>query len=220
MSRHAHHPNRRHTRAERKPGARAAQSVSGVPIDAGPASGREDGAIRLEPADPVDTRVVPAPKASGEPSAESGTSAAALVEATAEAVAPADDMPPGRRDVARRSNGDSSAERTGPWVQPPSQPLEAELRTCTAPQLRRFIKSRAYVPMHELRRRFGLSGEDDDVTGVEIDRGHRVFVGLPNREGNLLGELFRAGDVGYELSLDPISPIVVGVFPMRPIARG
>ena len=25
---------------------------------------------------------------------------------------------------------------------------------CTAPQLRRFIKSRPYVPMHELRRRF------------------------------------------------------------------
>ena len=91
---------------------------------------------------------------------------------------------------------------------------------CTAPQLRRFIKSRAYVPMHELRRRFGIEGGDDDVTGVAVDRDHRVFVGLPNREGHLLGELFRAGDVGYELSLDPISPIVIGVFPMRPIARG
>ncbi len=74
--------------------------------------------------------------------------------------------------------------------------------------------------MHELRRRFGLAGDDDDVTGVEVDRDHRVYVGLPTREGNLLGELFRAGDVGYELSYDPISPIVVGVFPMRPIARG
>lgn len=76
------------------------------------------------------------------------------------------------------------------------------------------------MPMHELRRRFGLAGDDDDVTGVDVDRDHRVFVGLPYREGHLLGELFRAGDVGYELSFDPISPIVVGVFPMRPIARG
>jgi hypothetical protein len=74
--------------------------------------------------------------------------------------------------------------------------------------------------MHELRRRFGIDGGDDDVTAVDVDRSTRVFVGLPNREGRLLGELFRAGDVGYELSLDPISPIVIGVFPMRPVPRG
>ena len=91
-------------------------------------------------------------------------------------------------------------------------------RTATAPQLRRFIKSRAYVPMHELRRRFGINGGDDEVTPVDMDH-HRVFVGLPEREGRLLGELLRAGDIGYELSLDPISPIVVGVYPMRPVTR-
>jgi hypothetical protein len=91
-------------------------------------------------------------------------------------------------------------------------------RVATAPQLRRFIKSRAYVPIHELRRRFGLNGEDDDVTPVEVDR-TLVFVGLPDREGRLLGELFRAGDIGYELSMDPITPIVVGVYPMRPVTR-
>ena len=91
-------------------------------------------------------------------------------------------------------------------------------RTATAPQLRRFIKSRAYVPMHELRRRFAINGGDDDVTPVDIER-KRIFVGLPEREGRLLGELLRAGDIGYELSLDPISPIVVGVYPMRPVTR-
>jgi hypothetical protein len=91
-------------------------------------------------------------------------------------------------------------------------------RGATAPQLRRFIKSRAYVPIHELRRRFGLNGDDDDVTPVDIDR-TRVFVGLPDREGRLLGELLRAGDIGYELSMDPVSPIVVGVYPMRPVTR-
>jgi len=91
-------------------------------------------------------------------------------------------------------------------------------RTATAPQLRRFIKSRAYVPMHELRRRFAINGADDEVTVVDIDR-QRVFVGLPEREGRLLGDLLRGGDIGYELSLDPISPIVVGVYPMRPVTR-
>jgi hypothetical protein len=92
-------------------------------------------------------------------------------------------------------------------------------RSATAPQLRRFIKSRAYVPMHELRRRFAINGGDDDVTPLDIDR-TRVYVGLPEREGRLLGELFRGGDIGYELSLDPVSPIVVGVYPMRPVSRG
>ena len=102
---------------------------------------------------------------------------------------------------------------------PPDQGDPAGLdRGATAPQLRRFIKSRAYVPIHELRRRFGLNGNDDDVTPVDIDR-TRVFVGLPDREGRLLGELLRAGDIGYELSMDPVSPIVVGVYPMRPVTR-
>jgi hypothetical protein len=89
---------------------------------------------------------------------------------------------------------------------------------CTAPQLRRFIKSRPYVPMHELRRRFGIDGGDDDVTPVRLDPGW-VYVGLPSREGSLLGDLLRAGEIGYELSLDPRTPIVIGVYPMRPIPR-
>ncbi|HYM84085.1 MAG TPA: hypothetical protein VEY67_08045 [Candidatus Dormibacteraeota bacterium] len=89
---------------------------------------------------------------------------------------------------------------------------------CTAPQLRRFIKSRAYVPLHELRRRFELDGDEDDVSPIVVD-GRSLFVGLPDREAALLGELLRAGDVGYELLLDPSSPLVVGVFPMRPVPR-
>ncbi len=89
---------------------------------------------------------------------------------------------------------------------------------CTAPQLRRFIKSRPYVPMHELRRRFAIDGGDDVVTQVRIDQGN-VYVGLPQREGSLLGELLRGGEIGYELSLDPRTPVVVGVYPMRPVPR-
>ncbi|MFL5680965.1 MAG: hypothetical protein ACJ77B_10235 [Chloroflexota bacterium] len=90
---------------------------------------------------------------------------------------------------------------------------------CTAPQLRRFIKSRTYVPMHELRRRFAINGGEDDVTLVEAD-GHRIFIGLPPREGRLVEELVRGGDIGVELSLDPMTPVVVGVYPMRPVPRG
>jgi hypothetical protein len=100
----------------------------------------------------------------------------------------------------------------------PAAPVAPVVAGCTAPQLRRFIKSRTYVPMHELRRRFGINGTEDDVTPVEAE-GRRIFVGLPAREGRLLGELLRAGDVGYELSMDPLTPVVVGVYPMRPVPR-
>jgi hypothetical protein len=88
----------------------------------------------------------------------------------------------------------------------------------TAAQLRRFIKSRPYVPLHELRRRFELIGELDDVTAVNVPEG-RVFVGLPAREAEFLASLVREGDIGLELSQDPQVAIVVGVFPMRPVTR-
>lgn len=72
--------------------------------------------------------------------------------------------------------------------------------------------------MHEIRRRFGINGGEDEVSAVDLAAG-RIFVGLPEREGLMLGDLFRSGDIGFELSLDPRSPIVVGVYPMRPIPR-
>jgi hypothetical protein len=90
--------------------------------------------------------------------------------------------------------------------------------TCTTPQLRRFIKSRPWVPMHELRRRFGIWGGDDDVTPMRVGD-QQLYVGLPPAESQMLAELLGGGDVGYELSLDPGAPIVVGVYPMRPVPR-
>ncbi len=72
--------------------------------------------------------------------------------------------------------------------------------------------------MHELRRRFAIDGDDDDVCPIDLAPG-RIYVGLPDREGQLLGELVRAGEIGYELSFDPRTPIVVGVYPMRPVPR-
>jgi hypothetical protein len=96
----------------------------------------------------------------------------------------------------------------------------ADLRvTCTVAQLRRFIKSRPWIPMHELRRRFGIYGGDDDVSPIRVGA-HTLFIGLPPAEARLMAELLGGGDVGFELSLDPITPVVVGVYPMRPVPRG
>jgi hypothetical protein len=102
---------------------------------------------------------------------------------------------------------------------PEAQEATEGQRGPTAAQLRRFIKSRPYVPLHELRRRFELNGDLDDVCGVSMGERGLVYVGLPQREAEFLATLVKDGDVGVELSQDPTAPIVVGVFPMRPVSR-
>ena len=82
--------------------------------------------------------------------------------------------------------------------------------------LRRFITSRPYVAIAELRRRFILD-EPDAVSRLERD-GVVVWVGLPDREAAKLQQLWLRDEIGLELSVEVRAPAVVGVFPMR-IAR-
>jgi hypothetical protein len=174
-----------------------------TPLDATPLDASAFDATPLD-TPPGSAKVEPGPEFGPAPVAAPTRVAPMRAPATATATSP-------RR--AERPRADSAQSH------PPADGEEASPdRGATAPQLRRFIKSRAYVPMHELRRRFAINGGDDEVTAVDVDR-QRVFVGLPEREGRLLGELLRGGDIGFELSLDPISPIVVGVYPMRPVTR-
>jgi hypothetical protein len=205
MSRRPHHGRNHHVSRGRRGDARPA--VERPPQAAPPASAdlqapaAERPAPPLErPPEPVDrpveaVEVVPTPAPVAHPEPVSHPEPAAVER-----------HPPAMPNPAQASGNGAS----------PDQP-DANAG-CTAPQLRRFIKSRAYVPMHELRRRFGINGGEDDVTGVQLE-GTWVYVGLPDREGRLLGELFRGGEVGYELSLDPRTPVVVGVYPMRPVPR-
>jgi hypothetical protein len=130
--------------------------------------------------------------------------------ATGDVFQPAVPAPSGHALNGHSANGQAPG--------PGSGDAHASAAGCTAPQLRRFIKSRSWVPMHELRRRFAINGNEDDVTPVSVE-GSTIFVGLPTREGRLLGELFQGGDIGFELSMDPCTPIVIGVYPMRPVPR-
>ena len=140
-------------------------------------------------------------------------------------------LPSATPAAPRRPSSDVRPPReTAPRWQPkplpqtaPEPPLEpvgtAEARSsCTLAQMRRFIKSRPYVPVHELRRRFLIEGIEDEVSPMPSGTG-TLFVGLPEREAGFLGELVKAGEVGCELLLDPTSPGVIGVYPMRPVAR-
>ena len=114
----------------------------------------------------------------------------------------------------------SAAEsaQSEPHAQPDGQEQQAPKSGATLAQMRRFIKSRPYVPVHELRRRFLIEGMEDEVNPLSTGK-ETLYVGLPAQEAGFLGDLVRNGEVGCELLLDPPSPGVIGVFPMRPVAR-
>jgi hypothetical protein len=93
--------------------------------------------------------------------------------------------------------------------------MSANKRPSTS-SLRRFITSRPYVAIAELRRRFGL---DDPDAMAHIERnGTSAWIGLPQREANKLQELWQRDELGVELSVEVRAPVVVGIYPMR-IAR-
>ena len=159
---------------------------------------------------------IPAMARSKEPLPVSPPRPVSTPEPAREPVRPAEPVPAGEparaAEPARAPDPDPARERRVDGVVEPSHSL------CTQAQLRRFIKSRPWVPMHELRRRFGIVGGDDDVSPVRVgDR--TLFIGLPPAEGWMVGELLHAGDVGCELSLDPVTPVIIGVYPMRPVPR-
>jgi hypothetical protein len=139
------------------------------------------------------------------------------------AATPPADTPPAATPLAatpppQRFAAASRGETVGAQAPRFADPVDLRV-TCTVAQLRRFIKSRPWIPMHELRRRFGIYGGDDDVSPIRVGD-HTLFIGLPPAEARLMAELLGGGDVGFELSLDPITPVVVGVYPMRPVPRG
>jgi hypothetical protein len=93
--------------------------------------------------------------------------------------------------------------------------VSANKRPSTS-SLRRFITSRPYVTIAELRRRFGL--DDPDAMAHVQRNGTSAWIGLPDREATKLEELWHRDELGMELSVEVRAPVVVGVYPMR-IAR-
>jgi hypothetical protein len=93
--------------------------------------------------------------------------------------------------------------------------MSATKRPSTS-SLRRFITSRPYVTVAELRRRFGL--DDPDGIGHLERNGTRAWIGLPEREAAKIQDLWQRDEVGVELSVEVRAPVVVGIYPMR-IAR-
>ena len=92
--------------------------------------------------------------------------------------------------------------------------MSASKRPSTS-SLRRYLTSRPYVAVGDIRRRFGL---DPEAMSPIARNGTSAFIGLPEREATKLQDLWERDEVGLELSVEVHAPVVVGVYPMR-IAR-
>jgi hypothetical protein len=92
--------------------------------------------------------------------------------------------------------------------------MSANKRPSTS-SLRRYLTSRPFIAVTDIRRRFGL---DPDAMSVVSRNGTTAYIGLPEREATKLQDLWQRDEVGVELSVEVRAPVVVGVYPMR-IAR-
>ena len=73
-----------------------------------------------------------------------------------------------------------------------------------------FIRSRSYVSIPDIRRRFNLE-EGDEVSVIAGGHG-RLFVGLPADAARVLGDLLREGRVGLETEPGLLARAVVGAY--------
>ena len=92
--------------------------------------------------------------------------------------------------------------------------MSANKRPSTS-SLRRYLTSRPYIAVADIRRRFGL---EPDAMSVVSRNGTTAYIGLPEREASKLQDLWQRDEVGVELSVEVRAPVVVGIYPMR-IAR-
>jgi len=89
--------------------------------------------------------------------------------------------------------------------------MSASKRPSTS-SLRRYLTSRPYVAVADIRRRFAL---EPDAMSLVSRNGTSAYIGLPDREAAKLEDLWRRDEVGVELSVEVNAPVVVGVYPMR-----
>ncbi len=89
--------------------------------------------------------------------------------------------------------------------------MSANKRPSTS-SLRRYLTSRPYIAIPEIRRRFGL---DSEAMSVISRNGTTAYVGLPEREATKLEDLWQRDELGVELSHEVRAPVIVGVYPMR-----
>lgn len=75
-----------------------------------------------------------------------------------------------------------------------------------------YIRSKSYVPIPELRRRFEIT---PDEMGTIQDNGHLIYIGLPQDVADVVANLRRQQKIGLECSADFTTSVVIGVYPLN-----
>lgn len=75
--------------------------------------------------------------------------------------------------------------------------------------LRWYIGTKSLMPIVEIRRRFGIDG--DEVTALRDEQG-KLYVGLPEQAAQALEDLHQNGKIGYELAVDFNARVLVGAY--------
>jgi hypothetical protein len=83
-------------------------------------------------------------------------------------------------------------------------------KQATAAQLRRMVKSRPYLPVHEIRRTYGLPGDEDLTVKISTPEGE-AWIGLPDREAKLIEGLVKQGEIGLVFHEMPRARVVLGI---------
>jgi hypothetical protein len=73
-----------------------------------------------------------------------------------------------------------------------------------------FIRSRSYVSIPDIRRRFNLDEQEEISPFVSVQG--RIYVGLPSDATRALGDLVREGRIGLELQPGLMAKVAIGVY--------
>ena len=92
------------------------------------------------------------------------------------------------------------------------QLLLEQARRVKSSSLLWFISSRPYVPMADIRRRFGLA---TDTGSLLFDEEGAVHIGLPPQAAETLLDLKRKRKIGLQYDLEHAMRIAVGAYPLR-----
>lgn len=93
----------------------------------------------------------------------------------------------------------------GPVASPQQQ-----VRQATPAQVRRIAKARPYVPLHDLRRTYGLPGDEEITTRIETPEG-AAWIGLPEREARIIESLVREGEIALIFADSSRARVVLGL---------
>ncbi|HUZ78394.1 MAG TPA: hypothetical protein VMV93_12525 [Chloroflexota bacterium] len=75
-----------------------------------------------------------------------------------------------------------------------------------------FIRSKSYVPIPEIRRRFEISAAEMSTI---VDGADTLYVGLPEDAASAVATLRRQQKIGIECSPDFSTHVVIGLYPLK-----